>query len=172
MRRAFRPYRDELIISSKAGWDMWPGPYGQLGSRKDLLASLDASLERLALDYVDIFYSHRFDPETPLEETVGALSSAVQSGKCRYVGISSYSGEQTREAVTFARRVGAPLVSGRSRKLFSSTLRLLPREGRHARNGRFGAYPVFVASLTSSGRSVGSISSARRSASRKCVGSS
>lgn len=110
MRQDFRPYRDELIVSSKAGWDMWPGPYGQLGSRKYLLASLDASLHRLGLDYVDIFYSHRFDPQTPLEETVGALDSAVRSGKCRYVGISSYSAERTREAVAIARRLGTPLV--------------------------------------------------------------
>jgi L-glyceraldehyde 3-phosphate reductase len=110
MRRDFRSYRDELIVSSKAGWDMWPGPYGQLGSRKYLLASLDASLDRLGLDYVDIFYSHRFDPDTPLEETVGALNSAVQSGKCRYLGVSSYSGERTREAVAIARGLGTPLV--------------------------------------------------------------
>jgi L-glyceraldehyde 3-phosphate reductase len=110
MRLDFRPYRDELIISSKAGWDMWPGPYGQLGSRKYLLASLDASLERLGLDYVDIFYSHRFDPDTPLEETIGALDSAVRAGKCRYVGISSYSAERTREAAAIARALGVPLV--------------------------------------------------------------
>jgi len=110
MRRDFRPYRDELVISSKAGWDMWPGPYGQLGSRKYLLASLDASLDRLGLDYVDIFYSHRFDPDTPLEETIGALGTAVRSGKCRYVGISSYSAERTREAAAIARQLGVPLV--------------------------------------------------------------
>jgi L-glyceraldehyde 3-phosphate reductase len=110
MLRDFRPYRDEIIVSSKAGWDMWPGPYGQLGSRKYLLASLDASLDRLGLDYVDIFYSHRFDPDTPLEETVGALNAAVQAGKCRYVGISSYSSERTREAVAIARRLAVPLV--------------------------------------------------------------
>ena len=110
MRLDFRPYRDELIISSKAGWDMWPGPYGQLGSRKYLLASLDASLDRLGLDYVDIFYSHRFDPDTPLEETIGALDTAGRAGKCRYVGISSYSAERTREAAAIARALGVPLV--------------------------------------------------------------
>ncbi|MET1074538.1 MAG: aldo/keto reductase, partial [Umezawaea sp.] len=92
------PFRDELVISTKAGYDMWPGPYGDHGSRKYLLASLDQSLGRMGLDYVDIFYSHRFDPETPLEETVGALVSAVQQGKALYVGISSYSATKTREA--------------------------------------------------------------------------
>jgi L-glyceraldehyde 3-phosphate reductase len=110
LRKDFRPYRDELVISSKAGWDMWPGPYGQLGSRKYVLASLDASLERLGLDYVDIFYSHRFDPDTPLEETIGALDMAVRQGKARYVGVSSYSAEHTREASSIARRLGTPLV--------------------------------------------------------------
>jgi L-glyceraldehyde 3-phosphate reductase len=98
-REDFRPYRDELIISTKAGWDMWPGPYGQGGgSRKYVLASLDQSLKRMGLDYVDIFYSHRFDPDTPLEETMGALASAVQQGKALYVGVSSYSAEKTAEA--------------------------------------------------------------------------
>jgi L-glyceraldehyde 3-phosphate reductase len=98
-RDDFRPYRDELIISTKAGWDMWPGPYGQGGgSRKYLLASLDQSLQRMGLDYVDIFYSHRFDPDTPLEETMGALAHAVQQGKALYVGVSSYSSEKTAEA--------------------------------------------------------------------------
>ncbi|MCZ4100857.1 L-glyceraldehyde 3-phosphate reductase [Streptomyces sp. SID13666] len=104
----FRPYRDELVISSKAGWDMWPGPYGDAGSRKYLLASLDQSLSRMGLDYVDIFYSHRFDPETPLEETMGALASAVQQGKALYVGISSYSPERTREAARILRELGVP----------------------------------------------------------------
>jgi len=106
----FKPYRDELIISSKAGYDMWPGPYGEWGSRKYLLASLDQSLGRLGLDYVDIFYSHRFDPETPLEETVGALDTAVRSGKALYVGISSYSSEKTREAARLLRELGTPLL--------------------------------------------------------------
>ena len=104
------PYRDELIISTKAGYDMWPGPYGEWGSRKYLLASLDQSLRRMGLDYVDIFYSHRFDPETPLEETMGALDSAVRSGKALYVGISSYSGARTREAVQILRELGMPLL--------------------------------------------------------------
>src|ERR1700730_2629628 len=94
----FRPYRDELIISSKAAYDMWPGPYGEWGSRKYLLASLDQSLERMGIEYVDIFYSHRFDPDTPLEETLGALDTAVRQGKALYVGISSYSAEHTRQA--------------------------------------------------------------------------
>jgi L-glyceraldehyde 3-phosphate reductase len=104
------PYRDELIISSKAGYDMWPGPYGEWGSRKYLLASLDQSLGRMGLDYVDIFYSHRFDPETPLEETMGALDSAVRQGKALYVGISSYSAAKTREAHAILHELGTPFV--------------------------------------------------------------
>jgi L-glyceraldehyde 3-phosphate reductase len=110
LRDDLRPYRDELIISTKAGYDMWPGPYGEWGSRKYLLASLDQSLTRLGLDYVDIFYSHRFDPSTPLEETMGALDSAVRQGKALYVGISSYSAEQTREAAAILRDLGTPLL--------------------------------------------------------------
>jgi L-glyceraldehyde 3-phosphate reductase len=106
----FKPYRDELIISSKAGYDMWPGPYGEWGSRKYLLASLDQSLQRMGLEYVDIFYSHRFDPETPLEETMGALSHAVKSGKALYAGISSYSPENTRKAAEIMRGMGTPLL--------------------------------------------------------------
>jgi L-glyceraldehyde 3-phosphate reductase len=105
-----RPYRDELIISSKAGYDMWPGPYGDHGSRKYVMASLDQSLRRLGLDYVDIFYSHRFDPDTPLEETMGALDAAVRQGKALYVGISSYSAQRTREAAAILRRLGTPLL--------------------------------------------------------------
>ncbi len=107
----FKPYRDELIISTKAGWDMWPGPYGQGGgSRKYVLASLDQSLARMGLEYVDIFYSHRFDPETPIEETVLALDAAVRSGRALYVGISSYSADKTREAAAIARDLGTPLL--------------------------------------------------------------
>jgi L-glyceraldehyde 3-phosphate reductase len=107
----FQPYRDELIISTKAGYDMWPGPYGQGGgSRKYLLASLDQSLQRMGLDYVDIFYSHRFDPDTPLEETMGALDSAVRSGKALHAGISSYGPERTREAAAILRSLGTPLL--------------------------------------------------------------
>ena len=107
----FRPYRDELLISSKAGWDMWPGPYGQGGgSRKYVLASLDQSLKRMGLDYVDIFYSHRFDVETPLEETAGALASAVQQGKALYVGISSYSSAKTREMARLLAEYKVPLL--------------------------------------------------------------
>jgi len=105
-----RPYRDELVISTKAGYDMWPGPYGDHGSRKYLLASLDQSLARMGLDYVDIFYSHRFDPETPLEETMGALDTAVRQGKALYAGISSYSAHKTREAATILRELGTPLL--------------------------------------------------------------
>jgi L-glyceraldehyde 3-phosphate reductase len=105
-----RPYRDELVISTKAGYDMWPGPYGEWGSRKYVLASLDQSLARMGLDYVDIFYSHRFDPETPLEETMGALSTAVKQGKALYAGISSYSPERTREAAAILRDLGTPLL--------------------------------------------------------------
>jgi L-glyceraldehyde 3-phosphate reductase len=109
LRRDFKPHRDELIISSKAGWDMWPGPYGSGGgSRKYLLASLDQSLQRMGLDYVDIFYSHRFDPDTPLEETMGALATAVQQGKALYVGISSYSAKKTAEASKLLRDMGIP----------------------------------------------------------------
>jgi L-glyceraldehyde 3-phosphate reductase len=105
-----RSHRDELVISTKAGYDMWPGPYGEWGSRKYLLASLDQSLKRMGLDYVDIFYSHRFDPDTPLEETMGALDSAVRQGKALYVGISSYSAQRTREALAILRRLGTPLL--------------------------------------------------------------
>jgi L-glyceraldehyde 3-phosphate reductase len=109
LRGELGAYRDELVISTKAGWDMWPGPYGQGGgSRKYVLASLDQSLRRMGLDYVDIFYSHRFDPDTPLEETMGALASAVQQGKALYVGISSYSAGKTREAAAILRRLGVP----------------------------------------------------------------
>src|SRR5512133_1500570 len=105
-----RRYRDELVISTKAGYDMWPGPYGEWGSRKYLLASLDQSLHRMGLEYVDIFYSHRFDPETPLEETMGALDTAVRQGKALYVGISSYSAAKTREAHAILRELGTPLL--------------------------------------------------------------
>ncbi len=105
-----RPYRDELVISSKAGYDMWPGPYGEWGSRKYVLASLDQSLSRMGLDYVDIFYSHRFDPDTPLEETMGALATAFQQGKALYVGISSYSAKKTREAHAILKEMGVPLL--------------------------------------------------------------
>ncbi|MES9543989.1 L-glyceraldehyde 3-phosphate reductase [Actinomadura sp. NPDC000600] len=110
MREDLAPYRDELIISTKAGYDMWPGPYGEWGSRKYLLASLDQSLRRMGVDYVDIFYSHRFDPETPLEETMGALDRAVRSGKALYAGISSYSPERTAEAAAILREMGTPLL--------------------------------------------------------------
>jgi L-glyceraldehyde 3-phosphate reductase len=110
LRRDLKPYRDELVISTKAGYDMWPGPYGEWGSRKYLLSSLDQSLRRMRLDYVDIFYSHRFDPETPLEETMSALTSAVAQGKALYVGVSSYSPERTREAAELLRAAGTPLL--------------------------------------------------------------
>lgn len=110
MKSDFAPYRDEMIISTKAGYYMWPGPYGEWGSRKYLISSLDQSLKRMGLDYVDIFYSHRPDPDTPLEETMGALDSIVRQGKALYVGISSYSAEQTEEAVKILNRLGTPLV--------------------------------------------------------------
>jgi L-glyceraldehyde 3-phosphate reductase len=110
LRDDLRPYRDELVISTKAGYDMWPGPYGEWGSRKYLLASLDQSLARMGLDCVDLFYSHRFDPDTPLEETIGALDTAVRQGKALYAGISSYSAEKTREAARIARDLGTPIV--------------------------------------------------------------
>ncbi|SFK87867.1 L-glyceraldehyde 3-phosphate reductase [Streptosporangium canum] len=109
-REDFARYRDELVISTKAGYDMWPGPYGEWGSRKYLLSSLDQSLKRLGLDYVDIFYSHRFDPDTPLEETMGALDHAVRSGRALYAGISSYSPEHTAEAARILREMGTPLL--------------------------------------------------------------
>ncbi|WP_093402068.1 L-glyceraldehyde 3-phosphate reductase [Micromonospora sediminimaris] len=105
-----KPYRDELVISSKAGYLMWPGPYGEWGSRKNLISSLDQSLRRLGLDYVDIFYSHRYDPDTPLEETMGALDAAVRSGKALYVGISNYTSEQTERAAAILRDLGTPLL--------------------------------------------------------------
>ena len=110
MREDLRPYRDELIISTKAGYDMWPGPYGEWGSRKYLLASLDQSLARMGLEYVDIFYSHRADPDTPLEETMGALATAVSSGRALYAGISSYSPARTEQAATLLREMGTPLL--------------------------------------------------------------
>ena len=110
LRRDFAPYRDELVISSKAGYDMWAGPYGDFGSRKYLLSSLDQSLSRMGLDYVDIFYSHRADPNTPLEETMGALHTAVTSGKALYAGISSYSPERTRQAAEILADLGTPLL--------------------------------------------------------------
>ncbi len=110
LREDFAPYRDELFISTKAGYDMWPGPYGEWGSRKYLLASLDQSLARMGLDYVDVFYSHRFDPNTPLEETMGALDTAVRSGRALYAGISSYSPERTADAARLLRSMGTPLL--------------------------------------------------------------
>jgi L-glyceraldehyde 3-phosphate reductase len=129
------PYRDELIVSSKAGYDMWPGPYGDWGSRKYLLASLDQSLRRMGIDYVDIFYSHRADPDTPLEETMGALDAAVRQGKALYVGISSYSPERTAEAARTMRELGTPLLihqpsySMLNRWIEQGLLEVLEREG-------------------------------------------
>jgi L-glyceraldehyde 3-phosphate reductase len=134
-REDFAPYRDELIISTKAGYDMWAGPYGEWGSRKYLLASLDQSLQRMGLDYVDIFYSHRFDPDTPLEETLGAVDTAVKQGKALYAGISSYSGEKTAEAVKIFRELGTPLLihqpsySMLNRWIEEDLLDVLEREG-------------------------------------------
>jgi L-glyceraldehyde 3-phosphate reductase len=134
-REDFRPYRDELVISTKAGWDMWPGPYGEWGSRKYLLASLDKSLERMGLDHVDIFYSHRFDPDTPIEETMGALDTAVRSGKARYAGISSYGPKRTEQAVRILRELGTPLLihqpsySMLNRWIEEELLGVLEREG-------------------------------------------
>jgi L-glyceraldehyde 3-phosphate reductase len=134
-REDFRPYRDELIISTKAGYDMWPGPYGEWGSRKYLLSSLDQSLQRMGLDYVDIFYSHRFDPDTPLEETLGAVATAVKQGKALYAGISSYSGPKTAEAVRILRELGTPLLihqpsySLLNRWIEEDLLDVLEREG-------------------------------------------
>ncbi len=130
-----RPYRDELVISTKAGYDMWPGPYGEWGSRKYLLGSLDQSLSRIGIEYVDIFYSHRFDPDTPLEETMGALDSAVRAGKARYVGISSYGPGRTEEAARILRELGTPLLihqpsySLLNRWIEDGLLEVLDREG-------------------------------------------
>jgi L-glyceraldehyde 3-phosphate reductase len=134
-REDFRPYRDELIISTKAGYDQWPGPYGEWGSRKYLLASLDQSLARMGLDHVDIFYSHRFDPRTPLRETMGALDTAVRQGKALYVGISSYSPQRTAEAIEILHGLGTPLLihqpsySMLNRWIEQELLELLAREG-------------------------------------------
>jgi len=135
LREDLAPYRDELVISTKAGYDMWPGPYGEWGSRKYLLASLDQSLARMGLDYVDIFYSHRFDPRTPLEETMGALHTAVRSGRALYAGISSYGPERTAEAVAILRELGTPLLihqpsySMLNRWVEDGLLDVLEREG-------------------------------------------
>ena len=135
LREDLRPYRDELIISTKAGWDMWPGPYGDHGSRKYLLASLDQSLRRMGLEYVDIFYSHRFDPDTPLEETLGALDTAVRSGRALYAGISSYSPERTEQATKILAGMGTPLLihqpsySMLNRWIEGGLLDVLEREG-------------------------------------------
>jgi L-glyceraldehyde 3-phosphate reductase len=130
-----RPFRDELVISTKAGYDMWPGPYGEWGSRKYLTASLDQSLQRMGLDYVDIFYSHRFDPETPLHETCGALDAAVRQGKALYIGVSSYSGQRTEEAAQILRDLGTPVLihqpsySLLNRWIEEDLLDVLEREG-------------------------------------------
>jgi L-glyceraldehyde 3-phosphate reductase len=135
LHRDFARYRDELVISTKAGYDMWPGPYGEWGSRKYLLASLDQSLQRMGLDYVDIFYSHRFDPDTPLEETMGALATAVSQGKALYAGISSYSAAKTSEAAAILRGLGVPLLihqpsySLLNRWVEAELLDVLAREG-------------------------------------------
>src|ERR1700678_3628409 len=135
LRGDFRGFRDELVISTKAGYNMWPGPYGEWGSRKSLLASLDQSLKRMGLEYVDIFYSHRFDPETPLEETMGALDTAVRSGRALYAGISSYSPERTTEAAQILRSLGTPLLihqpsySMLNRWIEGGLLDVLGREG-------------------------------------------
>ena len=135
LRHDLAPFRDELVISTKAGYDMWPGPYGEWGSRKYLLASLDQSLGRMGLDYVDIFYSHRFDPETPLAETMGALATAVRQGKALYAGISSYSAEKTSEAAAILRELGVPLLIHQpsyslfNRWIEAELLDVLAREG-------------------------------------------
>ncbi len=135
LREDLRPYRDELVISTKAGYDMWPGPYGEWGSRKYLLASLDQSLRRMGVDYVDIFYSHRFDPDTPLEETMGALDTAVRSGKALYAGVSSYSAGRSEQAADLLRQLGTPLLihqpsySMLNRWIEGGLLDVLAREG-------------------------------------------
>ena len=123
LRKSLGAYRDELIISTKAGYDMWPGPYGNWGSKKYLVASLDQSLKRMGLDYVDIFYHHRMDPNTPLEETMGALASAVQSGKALYVGLSNYDGEHLQQAVAILNELKVPFVINQNRySIFDRTI--------------------------------------------------
>ena len=135
LKTDLKPFRDELFISTKAGWDMWPGPYGDLGSRKYLLASLDQSLKRMGLEYVDVFYHHRPDPDTPMEESLGALATAVKQGKALYAGISSYDGEQTARAVEIMRGLGVPLLVNQvpfnllNRRVKSDLAPVLEREG-------------------------------------------
>ena len=134
IKEDFAAYRDEMVISTKAGYDMWPGPYGEWGGRKYMLASLDQSLERMGLDYVDIFYSHRFDPETPLEETMGALASAVHQGKALYVGISSYNAKRTRAAAKILREMGTPCLIHQPSYSHAQPLARARRPARRARN--------------------------------------
>ncbi|MBO7500068.1 MAG: aldo/keto reductase [Fibrobacterales bacterium] len=135
LKTDLKPFRDELFISTKAGWDMWPGPYGDLGSRKYLLASLDQSLKRMGLEYVDVFYHHRPDPDTPMEESLGALATAVKQGKALYAGISSYDGEQTARAVEIMRGLGVPLLVNQvpynllNRRVETDLAPVLEREG-------------------------------------------
>jgi L-glyceraldehyde 3-phosphate reductase len=146
LRLDLLPYRDELVISTKAGYDMWPGPYGDWGSRKYLLASLDQSLGRMGLEYVDIFYSHRFDPQTPLEETMGALATAIDQGKALYAGISSYSAAKTREAAAILRGLGVPLLihqpSYSLRRVFSPTATWRESLRDRAQAGRTRSHPI------------------------------
>src|SRR4051794_21775344 len=169
LREDLRPYRDELIISSKAGWDMWPGPYGFGGSRKYLLSSLDQSLQRMGLEYVDIFYSHRYDPETPIEETMGALDAAVRQGKALYVGISSYSAERTEQAITVLQQLGTPLLihqpnySMFNRWIEGGLLDVLGREG----VGCIGFSPLAQGLLTD--RYLGGIPQGSRAAQHKSL---
>ena len=145
MREEFRDHRDELIISSKAGYDMWAGPYGEWGSRKYLIASCDQSLKRMGLDYVDIFYSHRFDPETPLEETMGALDHIVRSGRALYAGISSYNSERTREAVAILNDLGTPLLI--HQPSYSILNRWTERDGLYDTLGDVGAGSIVFSPL-------------------------
>jgi len=140
----FRPYRDELIISTKAGYDMWDGPYGNWGSRKYLLASLDQSLDRMGLDYVDIFYHHRFDPETPLEETMGALATAVTSGRALYVGISNYDAQQTQQAHDLLKQLGVPLLIHQPKY---SMLHKVPEQSLFDNLGRLGVGAIVFSPL-------------------------
>lgn len=153
-RQDFAPYRDELIISTKAGYEMHPGPYGEWGSRKYLLSSLDASLKRMGLDHVDIFYSHRFDPETPLEETMGALASAVRQGKALYVGVSSYNAEQTAEAAGLLREMGVAGADPPAVLLDDQPLDRGRRPARHPGDGRHGLHLLRAARAGSAHRQV------------------
>ena len=167
LKTDFRDYRDELIISTKAGYRMWPGPYGEWGSRKYLLSSLDQSLKRMGLDYVDIFYSHRFDPETPLEETMGALDAAVRQGKALYVGISSYSSERTHEAAAILKRLGTPAIIHQPSYSILNRWTEEDQPARRAGGGRHGLHRLLAALAGPADRQVSEGRSGRQPCGRR-----